>query len=243
MPLGDLRGALAPAHLLVMPEREIHRARRPEALGQQCFDGLVHGHQPALVVDGAAAPDKAVRNLARERRPRPFVEARGIGRHDVLVRHQQDGLQRRIAAAPFVEQAVAVHLLAHQPGLEPREGTLEKSMETVEGGAGKLRRVLVRNGREADRFGQALRGDRRVGCRLTMGRHAQLPAAEAQGVGHDDERECGDRNDQNQGQFFHRASVRQRGIRGPHDAANAVLRERPRPSGPAAGSGRTPRRA
>lgn len=63
-------------------------------------------HDAAFVVDGAAAVDESVDDLARKRRVRPLVRRR---RHHVQVRRQQVRQLASRWAAHFVQETEFIH--------------------------------------------------------------------------------------------------------------------------------------
>jgi hypothetical protein len=82
---GDLSGSLRATRLLVVPVREVHRARRPEAGAQQRLDGLECADDGGLVVDGAATSDEPVADPAAKRRLLPALLGPWLDRNDVLM--------------------------------------------------------------------------------------------------------------------------------------------------------------
>ena len=70
---GDLHRAALAAHLLVVRRTRVHGLARLEARGQQHLHRLQLRDQVALVVPGAAAPDEAVLDRARERAGLPLA--------------------------------------------------------------------------------------------------------------------------------------------------------------------------
>ncbi len=95
--------AFAAADFLVMPEGEEYRTCRLEALRGKPFCRFHHRDQRALVVDRSAAPDIPVRDRTREGRVLPLVFRPRRDRHDVDMRHQQHGIERRVRAFPGVK--------------------------------------------------------------------------------------------------------------------------------------------
>ena len=85
--------AAVPDDLLVAAEGEPDVLRRLVAVGEQPLDCLTDRRDAALVVEGAAAPDRARVDLGRERRVLPG--GRLVDRYDVEVRHQHDRPGRR----------------------------------------------------------------------------------------------------------------------------------------------------
>ncbi len=117
----DAGRAAAAAHFLVVAEGEVDGAPRVGSRGDEMLHGLEDGQQTALVVQRAAAPDEAGGDPSGERRLGPPPFGAGLDRHHVLMREQQDGGEARVGAGPAVQQAVAVHFLERERGVEPGE--------------------------------------------------------------------------------------------------------------------------
>lgn len=115
------------ACLLVMSEDEVHRAQRLPARRGHCFGRLQHRHQRALVVEGAAAVDRNISHLAGKGRKHPSIFC--FRRHDVLVRHQDDGGEPGIATRPLIQQSAGAHDLSPGPRMEGRIGARQPVVE------------------------------------------------------------------------------------------------------------------
>ena len=95
-------GCAVAAPLLGAAGGDVHVALRLPAAGQQLFHRLHDAEQAALGVHRAAAPHRAVGNVAGEGLVGPFA----LGGHHVLVAHQQDGrLLAGGGAGDLVKQA------------------------------------------------------------------------------------------------------------------------------------------
>jgi hypothetical protein len=130
--LRDRRRAVAPAQLLIVAEGQIQRLSRPEALRDHELDRLHDGHEVALVVPGASAPDEAVSNLAGERGDGPIaVRSRG-DRHHVLMCHEHRRLGPRIVTRPCVEQAQAADDFALEHRMRLRKTALQQRVQLAE---------------------------------------------------------------------------------------------------------------
>src|SRR2546426_9552955 len=78
------------------------------------------------------------------------------------MREQYDRWGTRVGPWPLVQQAVAVHLLELQRGMELRERRSQVALEAIELTSVELARILIGDGFEAQCAGQALRERRRV---------------------------------------------------------------------------------
>ncbi len=154
-----LRGATA-ARLLVVSEHEEHRARRLAAGPDQGLRRFEHRHQRTLVVDGTAAEDRRIGDRAGERRMRPAVGR--SSRHHILVRHQDDGRQREVAARPFIQQRAGTEGLAHRLRVNRGIGLRQPLVEPRQPGCAGLRLIVRTNGLEADGLTQVTRSLRQV---------------------------------------------------------------------------------
>ena len=112
---------------------------------EQGLDRLADPDQAALVVEGAAAPDLPVDDVAAER----VVLPGALDRYDVEVGHQHD---RPLAArpAPVEEQAVRVHPGQLEPLVQQRELARELGDELVERRGVDPLGLAVGDGRDAD---------------------------------------------------------------------------------------------
>ena len=138
------------------------------ALAQQLFYCLEEGHDRALGVRRAAAPDLAVGNVAGKRRMRP----RALGGHDVLMAHEHDRAVVR-PARPVIEQ-IAVNVRARELFMYKREELGQQGVETLElfrlADVGVRRGIAPDHGRELLGVGHGAVGIR---LRLISGRFAR----------------------------------------------------------------------
>src|SRR5689334_18722328 len=88
--------------------------------------------EAALVVARAATPHTSPRPLALERRLGPAGLRAGLDRNHVLMREQHDRWGTRIGPGPLVQQAVAVHLLELERGMDLRERRSQVALEAIE---------------------------------------------------------------------------------------------------------------
>jgi len=103
-PGGNLHCALAATDFLIVAECQIHIAGGSLVVLQQCFSGFQDRHQAALVIQGAAPPDKVVIYYSGKRWVLPLF--RGRHRHHILMGQQQ--LWRAIVVAiPVIRQTMA----------------------------------------------------------------------------------------------------------------------------------------
>ena len=119
---GSNGGRAVAAPFLGAAGGQIHVALGLPALGQQLLHRLHEAEQAALGVHGAAAPHRALGDLAGEGRVLPLA----LGGHHVVVAHDQDG--RACAAVQtgnFIDQAAVEHGagsgLVHQRELLPQQ--------------------------------------------------------------------------------------------------------------------------
>ena len=127
---GDAGFGAGAEHFFVMPEHEKHRTFRLEARGRKGVCRLHQSDKVAFVVDRAAAIDIAVDDLAGERRPGPVRLCAHVDGDDVLVRHQQDRFERRIAASPRIQQGQRTgHDFACHGGVGSRIGIRQPVMK------------------------------------------------------------------------------------------------------------------
>ena len=110
--------------------KESHTSRGGhEPVGEQALDGGADADQRALVVEGAAAPDRAVVDLGAEGWVLPG--GRLVDRHDVDVGHQHDGI-RRGPALPVEEQRVLEDAVQRQVLVQERERRGQQRDELLE---------------------------------------------------------------------------------------------------------------
>ena len=126
--LDGCRG-VRPGGLLAGAEGQPDVARRDEPVGQQSLDRAADADERALVVEGAAAPDRAVVHLGRERRVLP--RRRLVDGHDVDVRHQHDGVLLA-AALPVQEQRVLEDPVHGEVLVHERERLGQRASEGLE---------------------------------------------------------------------------------------------------------------
>ena len=150
--------------LLVAAEGEPDVPGGAATVGQERLDGADGRDELALVVEGAAAPEQTVDDLAGQRRMGP---ARLVtDRHDVEVGHEDDrrlavGLAGRVGGDPD-EQPVRVDvddLLGHDEG----EASPQHLVGGDEGGRVGLSAGRCGNRRQAEELlecGEGVRGDR-----------------------------------------------------------------------------------
>src|SRR5690606_22941552 len=93
-------------NFLVMAEGKKDRPRGAEAALYEEFGCLDHRNERALIVDGAAAPDIAIRNRAGEGRMLPLVFRAGRDGHHVDMRHEQNRIKRSVRPLPCIKERV-----------------------------------------------------------------------------------------------------------------------------------------
>src|SRR5438477_13100762 len=101
-------------------ETEDHRAARLHAALEQRLHGLEQAEYGTLVVERAASPDVAVGDVSGKRAVPPILLGSRLDRHNVLMAHQKHWRERRIAAAPRIQQGARVDELATQSRLDQR---------------------------------------------------------------------------------------------------------------------------
>ena len=102
-PLDSRRGG-GTSNLLAIGREVVHVARGHVTLGDEQFDGLEDRGTDALGVERAAGPDLAVDDLRAKGVVLPCLP---LHRHDVLVRHGDNGVELRVGAGPTHEDAEA----------------------------------------------------------------------------------------------------------------------------------------
>ncbi len=194
---GNLAGTFRATVLLVVAERQIDRAPRLKATGDQRLDRLEDGHHVALVIPAAATPYEPIADIAGEWTGVPVPFRSGRHRDDILMGHQQDRLRRWILARPGIEEAVAVHDLALQDRVKVRERTFEVSAKFEQLGQSFRRRVLKRYGAKSNRPGEPRRHGPAIDRNRRQGTHRDLLRTVSQGVdrkyerdGRDNGNEC-----------------------------------------------------
>src|SRR5438046_1463862 len=158
----DAGRAAPPAHLLIVAEREIHGAARLGSRPEEMLHRLAESDEAALVVERAPAPHISAGDPALEWRLGPAGLRAGLDRNHVLMSQQYDRWDTRIGSWPLVQQAVAVHFLELERGMELWERGSQVALEAIELTGVELARILIGDGLEAQRAGQALRERRRV---------------------------------------------------------------------------------
>src|SRR5439155_19299383 len=126
-------------------------------------------------------------------------------RDDVLVRHEENRNERAVRSRPAIEKAIAVDQLARHRGMDLRVSLLEENAERRESRAVVVVRILVRDGPEADRRGEAL-GDRLRGDGRQSGRWRLVEvrlARTAQRVSDEERSECREGDGESGDQLFH----------------------------------------
>src|SRR5439155_12097559 len=160
--LRDAGRAAPPAHLLIVAEREMHGGPGLVSRREWLFYRLVACDEAALVVERAPAPHISAGDPAIEWRLGPAGLRAGLDRNHVLMREQHDRWGTRIGPRPLVQQAVAVHLLELERGMELRERRAQATLEALELTGVELARILIRDRLEAQGAGQTLCERRRV---------------------------------------------------------------------------------
>ena len=190
---GDGRTGAVARGLLVVPERQVHVARRGPARSHERLDGLEGDDERSLVVERAPPPHGAVPDDARERRVAPAgrVGLDVVDRDrqpgdgdDVVVGHEDERVPFALLAAgpaPPEQDAPAVRdvrcardELALEDAVHVRVQRLEERDELVEPCPVDLLRHARGDRRDADERGQA-DGDV-VGGGQDGGGHGAAPA-------------------------------------------------------------------
>ena len=130
-----------------MSKHKDHASCRRMARGEQRFRGFHDGDESPLVVERTATPDLAVDNRSGEWRMPPALRLRN--RHDILVRHEDDGLQRGVCALPFIDERALAHQRAQHGRVKARIGVDEPGAKIFEGFG--IRRIVVTDRLEAQR--------------------------------------------------------------------------------------------
>ena len=120
---------VASTRLLVGHADEHQRPARPEARVGEPAHGDGHGRGLVQHVDGAAAPDLTVDELASERVARPVV---GTDRDDVEVPHPRQRGRLRIGALDAGHQGRAIGELGRRQALEVDARTSQRGREHVD---------------------------------------------------------------------------------------------------------------
>src|SRR6266404_401006 len=170
------------ADLLVVAECEIDGAPGLGARRDEVLHRLENPDQAPLIVQRAAAPHVASGDPSLERGLGPAALCSRLHRHDVLMRQQDDRWKNGVGSRPLVQQAVAVHLLELERGMESGEGRPQVAMEAVELTSVELARVLIGDGLEAQGARQALRECRGVERLDCHGRRLGLARADREGA-------------------------------------------------------------
>src|SRR2546422_220043 len=123
---------------------------------------LAESDEAALVVERAPAPHISAGDPALEWRLGPAGLRTGLDRNHVLMSQQHDRWDTRIGSRPLVQQAVAVHFLELERGMELWERGSQVALEAIELTSVELARILKGDGLEAQCASQALRERRRV---------------------------------------------------------------------------------
>ena len=174
--LGDRVGGAGAGDLLGAPERQPHVLRGHEPAAQQRLDGLADRDELALVVERAATPDRAVDEVAAERRVGPAGALVGDG-HDVEVGHQHHRALRG-PTGPVREQPVPRDRDVLEP-VQERVAARELGPERREHLVVDLVGVRVRDRRDPDQGLQCGHGARGVAGGGARGRRGSLPERHA----------------------------------------------------------------
>src|SRR2546425_631756 len=178
------------ADLLVVAERQVHGAPGLGARRDEVLHRLENSDQAHLVVQRSPAPHVASGDPPLERGLGPAALCSWLHRDHVLMRQEDDRWKVRVGPRPLVQQAVAVHLLEFERGMEAGEGRPQVAMEAVELTSVELARVLIGDGLEAQGARQTLRegrGVERLDChwrRLGLARAEREGALERHGGEH-----------------------------------------------------------
>jgi hypothetical protein len=158
-----------------MTKGKIDGPLRAKALPRHCLGGFQHRIEIALVIPGAAAPDKAVGYDAVERRLLPVVLGSRRDWHHVLMGEQSDRQRLCVGALPLVEQAILPDDLAPGCGMKRRKAFQDVGLQATQGVAALIRIFETRDGAEADRLAQPRRGALLVDRRSRQGCDLKLP--------------------------------------------------------------------
>src|SRR3989442_4707578 len=216
--LRDAGRATPPAHLLIVAERELPGAPRLGSRPEGVLHRLAESDEAALGVERAPAPHISAGDPALEWRLGPAGLRAGLDRNHVLMREQYDRWGTRVGPWPLVQQAVAVHLLELQRGMELRERRSEVALEAIELTSVELARILIGDGFEAQCAGQALRERRRVERLDRHRRRLGVAGVERERALEYDDREDHHHDEQGAETLFHSARKcrdRARSARGP----------------------------
>src|SRR5204862_2273969 len=145
-----------------MTKGEIDGPLRAKALLGHYLGGFQHRIEVALVVPGAATPDKPVGDDAIERRLLPVVLRAGRDRHHVLMGEQSDRRRLCVRTLPLVEQAILRDQLALGRSMKGGKAFQDVRLQAAKGVAALIRIFETRNGAEADRLAQPSRRARLV---------------------------------------------------------------------------------
>ena len=159
-----------------MPRYEIDAALGLESLRRQLLDRLEQADERALVVDRAAAPHRLFSDRPRKGRVFPVAFGALGDRHDILMRHDDDRRERRVAARPVIDERPVRQDRARHDPVRRRIGGREPAMQPVPFGNVIVGRVLVRNRLDLRRGAQMPDGGVEV-----IGRHGGEPDVAAVG--------------------------------------------------------------
>ena len=129
---GHLHRTARATNFFVLTEDQIEGLARLEPRASEHFNGLHHGHQVALVVPRTATPDEPVDRCSGERRLLPIAFSAGRHGDHVLMRHQSDRRNFRVAAGPGVDKTVLADHLALQHGVRLRIARLQMGVQANE---------------------------------------------------------------------------------------------------------------
>ncbi|KAI7326978.1 carboxypeptidase S [Hortaea werneckii] len=155
--LRQLPRPLGPTNLLIETKAKNNTPPRLKPGLKQTLQDLHLGDQLILTIDGTPAPDELPVVEPAKRRMCPGIDCRSRNGHDVLVRHENQGLQIRIAALPCVHQSKCIHLLDLQGLVHVWESVGEVLVE-VEAGVPSL--VFAHRTHVVEGFGGDLDGAR-----------------------------------------------------------------------------------
>jgi hypothetical protein len=193
---GDRDRSLAAADLLVVTKGEVDRPPRRKAAGEQALDRLERSRRGRLVVQSAASPDVALGHDAAKGRVGPARLGAGLDRNHVQMRHQQDGLEARIAPLPAIEEGVARDHLTAQRAVDAWIGPLQVGVEHAKRGTVEVPRILVRDRRELKGSREAHGRGPLVHLEGLRGRSLDLPRLQGQRA---DERDRGNQSESREG--------------------------------------------